>query len=89
MVKKSRLYSNTSLFVVRVLGYFLDTLSALLPDGRVKTIFKLSNFGHRIGIYNADMTCKSLEAFLEASLQIQLQLYAYFHGYNLGIYHAI
>ena len=67
-----------------MVGDFLHTLSPLLPDGTIKKAFKLCNFGHLIGIFNTDMTCKSLEAFLEASLQIQLQLYAYFNGYDLG-----
>ena len=75
---------NGTIFTFRVLGDVLHTVSTLLPDGTAKKVLLFSNFGYRIGIKNTDITIKSLEAFLEASFQIQLQLFAVFNGYRLG-----
>lgn len=39
---------------------------------------------YRLGMNHIKITAKGLHAFLEASFEMQLQMYVYYNGYQLG-----
>ena len=75
---------NLFVKISRLLGEVIHSALALMPEGELKNSLKYYDIWNWVMIWNTDITIKGLEAFLEASFQIQLQLYVYYNGYELG-----